>query len=137
MDDLTIERAIALLGDAPRVTVPVAALARCLGCDPDTLARRLGVDARCRVLEPPARLVISALPDDRRAAYELALRRLGLWRARRVALVQRPWRPDADVAELLRQTTARLLASGTEGSALATVAERANRAVSTTLAAGA
>lgn len=136
MDDPIVERAIALLGDTPRVTVPVAALARRLGCDPDALARRLVADARCLVLEPPALPVLAVLPDDRRAVYDLVLRRLGLWGPRRVALVRRPRRPDADVAELLRQTTARLLASGA-GSALATAAERTNGAVMTTLAADA
>lgn len=139
MTDPAIERAIALLCDAPRVTLPLAELARRLGYgDPDALARLLDADHRVLVLDPPLLPGLATFPAAGRAAYDVALRRAGLCGVRRVALVRRPAPgPGADTAELLRQTAARLLAPDVEANTVASVAERANRAVISTLAADA
>ncbi len=132
------DRAVAILADAPAVTMPLPELAHRLGTiDPDGLARVLATDPRLALLGPP---VFGFSLADRAADYEQALADAGIRTARRVALLHPTPAPASGVAGLLRETTARLLAPGPNGGRadhLAELAERTHRAVLATGSVGA
>lgn len=132
MTDPILERALAILADAPAVTVPVADLARSAGAgDPDAFARRLGADPRVLLLDPPPLPGLELIPEDRRAAYRRALTAAGLLGERRVALLRpRPSSGDAGAPQLLRETAVLLLARGSAGTG---AVERVHRAVTAAL----
>ena len=135
MTDPIIERAIALLRDAPRVALPLDRLARQLGhADAGSLGRHLAADPRLLVLDSPALPGLALLAGERWTAYDAALGRVGLTGARSVVLVQRATPPlHADAAELLRHTTARLLEPGPAAGPMAAAAELAHAALLSTL----
>lgn len=126
--DLTRDRAVAILTDAPAVAMPVPELAARLGTvDPDRLARTLATDPRLVILGPPG-LALST--PERAADYERALTDAGMRPVRRVTLVHPTPAPAPGVAGLLRETTARLLTRpGPDADRLTELAERAHRAV--------
>jgi hypothetical protein len=148
MTDITLDLAADILAAARSVTVPLTELARRLGTlDADGLAARLDADPRFLVIEPAGFLHLAGLPDDRRAAYDRALRAAGVLGDRRVA-----WVPsaapaaDADAVTLLVHITARLLSprpgpakDADPGAAAVAIAaaDRAGRVLAATLAADA
>lgn len=140
MSDPTLDRAVAVLSDAPSLTLTLAELADAVGTlDVHGLAERLAADPRFRVIEPVGLPDLAGLPADRRAAYDRALRDAGLHAEARVALIGRAAPPaDADTAALLVHTAARLLAPTAIGgdptaAAIAAAADRAGRVLTMAL----
>ncbi len=130
MEPPILERAIAILAGDPAVAMPLSELADRAGTvDAEGLAGRLAADPRVRVLGPAVLPRLSALAPERAAAYEAALTDAGLRPCRRVALLHRTPPSVAGVAELLQETTARLLGPGPDADRLAEAADRASRAI--------